>query len=63
MNRKLVVFLGLVAALVVSAGALKTALSAAGLEYEQAAQPPSPPAQPDSVAGEKLDAQNKPRSR
>ena len=30
MNRKLLVFLGLVAALVVSAGALKTALAAAG---------------------------------
>ena len=58
MNRKLLVFLGLVAALVVGAGALKTALAAAG-EYQEAAQPPSPPVQSDSVAGEKLDAQNK----
>ena len=59
MNRKLLVFLGLVAALVVGAGALKTALAAAGREYQEAAQPPSPPVQSDSVAGEKLDAQNK----
>jgi cytochrome bd-type quinol oxidase subunit 1 len=58
MNRKLLVFLGLVAALVVFAGALKTAPFATAA-YQEAAQPPSPPAQSDSVAGEKLDAQNK----
>ena len=44
MNRKLVVFLGLVAVLIVGAGALKTASSAAGRESQEAAQPPARPA-------------------
>ena len=61
MNRKLVVFLGLVAVLVVGAGALKTASFAASGGYQDAAgqTPAKPqPVQSDSVAGEKLDAEN-----
>ena len=54
MNRKLVVFLGLVAVLIVGAGALTTASTAAGREFQEAAQAPSQPVPSDSVAGEKL---------
>ena len=48
MNRKLLVFLGLVAALVVFAGALRTASSAASREYQEAAQAPPRPPSPSS---------------
>jgi cytochrome d ubiquinol oxidase subunit I len=58
MNRRLLVLLCAVAALLILAGPSRRA-SAAASELQQTAPAPAPPVKSDSLAGEKLDAENK----
>jgi cytochrome d ubiquinol oxidase subunit I len=58
-QRKFLLLLGCVAALVIIAGEMKIAAHSVNRAYQEAAQAPAPPAGADSQAGEKLDATRK----
>ena len=59
MNRKLLVFLGLVTALVVLAGAAKTASSAGAASTRRPPNPRPPSPSSRTASPDKLDAENK----